>query len=111
MDLIVNEYRKRVQGTSTTCLRRYPTLKNIYCAYCETTGKDNNVIIENFNPTTNKLERINNISFNTQIKHFGLVMHKEKIYIIGGTQDPGYRRDVRVHFFVSSFFCLLTSEC
>lgn len=103
MELIVNEYRKRVQCTGTTCLRRYPTLKNIYCAYWETSAKDNNVIIENFNPTTNKLERISNISLTTPIKHFGLVMHKEKIFIIGGTQDPGYRRDVRMILLSSPF--------
>lgn len=100
MDLIVKEYRKRVQCTGTTCLRRYPTLRNIYCAYCETSRKDNNVIIENFDPTTNKLERINHTLFKTSIKHFGLVMHKERIFIIGGTQDPGYRRDVRVNLFL-----------
>lgn len=96
MQLILNEYRRRVQTTGATSSRRYPTIRNIHCAYCDPTDTDNNVIVEGFNPATNQLEPVTTISLNTPLKHFGLTMYREKLFIVGGTQDPGYRRDVRI---------------
>lgn len=103
MQLILNEYRRRVQTTGAISLRRYPTIRNIHCAYCDPTDTDNNVIVEGFNPATNQLEPVTTISLNTPLKHFGLTMYREKLFIVGGTQDPGYRRDVNV--LGGDFYC------